>query len=209
MIDYEVIKNCDFPVLKVNNFLDEKKLSDIKDEIRLISKDATHFELGIREHERVFVDNYYDGRRDESSMLRHVSEKLFSDGMYDVYNSIPDTAFHLIRSSTYHETQLTFYKNTNQYEWHGDNINKRICNWILYVDVDSDFTGGENQISNSVWDEESMSTVHNVDISTKPKDNLLLIMPSWVTHSVAPVFMKSNDLLKGRITVNGHIGFRT
>jgi len=212
MIDYEVIKNCDFPILKVNNFLDEDVLSDIKDEIKSLSEETIHHELDVREHNRIYLDEYYSERRGESDILRNISERLFSDDMVDVYNTIPETAFHLIKSSTYHETQLTFYKNTNEYQWHADNIHKRICNWILYIDIDSDFTGGENQISNTAWDEDAKGRghdrVYNIDISTKPKDNLLLIMPSWVTHSVAPVFMKSNDLLKGRITINGHIGFK-
>ena len=208
MIDYEVIKKCDFPILKVNGFLSEKDLSLAKDEVIKLSSEAQHAKGHMtREYERVFVDRVYLGNRENSDILQIIQKNLFSEEMKEIYSSIRDTSFKLIPNSSYHETQITFYKNENSYDWHTDEVLSRVINWVLYIDIDSDFTGGENEISNDEHMPDSDTKPYNVDISTKPKDNLLLLMPSWVTHRVVPVFCKHDDKLRGRITINGHIGF--
>ena len=99
------------------------------------------------------------------------------------------------------------YKIINKCDFPILSVNNFISDDDLYIDIDSDFTGGENQISNDEYIIGNDNTPYNVDISTKPKDNMLIIMPSWVTHRVSPVFCKSKDKLKGRITINGHIGY--
>lgn len=207
MIDYEVIKKCDFPILKVDGFLSDLELRLCKDEIVNIESEAKYTEEEIREYDRVFLDEKYRGHREQSDILRVVSEKLFSPEMIDIYNSIKDTSFKLIEGSSRHETQLTFYSNKHSYEWHTDAMLNRVINWVLYIDIDGDFTGGENQISNDDFNEGERNHPYNVYISTPPKDNMLIMMPSWITHRVAPVFCKHKSKLRSRITINGHIGF--
>ena len=82
----------------------------------------------------------------------------------------------------------------------------RVINWVLYININGDFTGGENQISNDLYDVGNQQP-YNIDISTPPKDNMLIMMPSWITHRVTPVFCNHKDKLRSRITINGHIGF--
>jgi Rps23 Pro-64 3,4-dihydroxylase Tpa1-like proline 4-hydroxylase len=209
-IDYKIINKCDFPVLKINNFITKTDLKLIKKEIIKLACNAEQklendsFDVPLVKFDRVFLDDYYKNDRTQSNILNIVSKYMFSREMVDLCSSIKDGSFKHIKNSTRHESQLTFYGDKHIYEWHNDINHGRLINWILYVDIDSNFTGGENQISN----DEIEKNTYNIDISTKPKDNMLIMMPSWVTHRVAPVFCKSKDKLKGRITVNGHIGYR-
>ena len=206
MIDYEIINKCDFPILKVNNFISDD-LMLIKKEIIKLSAETYNTNLITREYDRVYLDYYYENDRTQSDILKITTKYLFSSEMTDIYRSIKEGAFKLIEYSSQHESQLTFYGDKHGYEWHQDIEARWFINWILYIDIDSDFTGGENQISNDELSLGNDNTPYNIDISTKPKDNMLIMMPSWVTHRVAPVFCKSKDKLKSRITINGHIGY--
>jgi len=192
MIDYEVIKKCDFPILKIKNFIDKDNLVKMKNEIKKLAPELKYTEKIEREYSRIYMD-------------------MFSEEMLKIYMSINETAFKLLHTSSNHETQLTVYGNKGEYKWHNDDIVYRLVNWILFIDIDSDFTGGENEISNDNINETFDETYHEkqTDIVTKHEDNVLIMMPCWVTHRVAPVFCKSKDILKGRISINGHIGYRS
>ena len=213
-IDYKIINKCDFPILNINNFTSNDDLKLIKKEIiKLVTETNDSNVSGyfpddkLVKFDRVFLDDYYINDRTQSDILNIVSKYMFSREMMDLCSSLKDGAFKNIEHTNHHESKLTFYGNNHVYEWHNDIKYGRLINWILYVDIDSDFTGGENQISNDDLTE-NYSDNYNIDISTKPKDNMLIMMPSWVTHRVAPVFCKSKDKLKGRITINGHIGYK-
>jgi len=207
MIDYKIINKCDFPILIVNNFISDDDLMLIKKEIIKLVDKTKNTNMITREYDRIYFDKYYEKDRTQSDVLEIIPKYLFSSEMIDICKSMKEGAFKFIENSSRHETQLTIYGDHHGYEWHHDNVFGRFVNWILYIDIDSDFTGGENQISNDEYIIGNDNTPYNVDISTKPKDNMLIIMPSWVTHRVSPVFCKSKDKLKGRITINGHIGY--
>jgi Rps23 Pro-64 3,4-dihydroxylase Tpa1-like proline 4-hydroxylase len=211
MIDYEVIKKCDFPILKIKNFIAKDELVKIKDEIVRLSADMKREEFVIREYDRVYLDDYYENDRNKSNILKNIEYNLFTDEIKKIYSSINETSFKLIPTTTKHETQLTIYGDGGEYRWHVDATDLRIVNWILFIDINSDFIGGENEISNDAYDEDMLEAYHekNSDIKTKHEDNVLIMMPCWVTHRVAPVFCKSKDILKGRISINGHIGYRS
>jgi|LWDU01.1.fsa_nt_gi hypothetical protein len=211
MIDYEVIKKCDFPILKIKNFIDKDNLVKMKNEIKKLAPELKYTEKIEREYSRIYMDKYYFDNRIESNILRNIDNILFSEEMLKIYMSINETAFKLLHTSSNHETQLTVYGNKGEYKWHNDDIVYRLVNWILFIDIDSDFTGGENEISNDNINETFDETYHEkqTDIVTKHEDNVLIMMPCWVTHRVAPVFCKSKDILKGRISINGHIGYKS
>jgi len=200
-----------FPILKVENFLTETQYNDIKNEIRKIcwlTKKNT--DIHGRDYKRIYLDDLYGASRKDSKILTVMSETLFDDKMLEVYNTIQETAFKIIKYTTKHESQLTFYYNDCEYKWHVDDISMRLVNYVLMIDMGMKFDGGHTLISNEQHEEKNFLSGVDMPIALdiKPKGNQLLIMPCWITHSVSQIKMKSNNLLDGRITVNGHIGFR-
>jgi Rps23 Pro-64 3,4-dihydroxylase Tpa1-like proline 4-hydroxylase len=208
-MEYNIIEGK-FPILTVNNFLSENNLLSIEEEIR---ESINKFSIEKDEHRklnRIQLDDVWENDRDSSNILSIISNDLFSKNMLKIYNSINDSSFRLIEISNKHETQITIYNDKNEYSWHNDKVKGRIINWVLFIDLGMDFTGGENQISYDEINVNSLTKIENVKphIITKPKGNMLLLMPSWVSHRVSPVKSSNNDITKGRITINGHIGFK-
>ena len=191
-----------FPILKVDDFLHKESLFHVKNEIKNIHIHTKRQIDKLRSYRRLYLDEYFKNRYD-SYILTTIDQVLFSEEMKNIYNSTYDTAFRLLPKSTYHETQLTIYGNNHDYGWHVDDIDSRLVNWVLFINIDSDFTGGNNEISYN-----ELNDNPTPDIITKPIDNTLIIMPCWVTHRVTPIKCDSSDILKGRITINGHIGFK-
>ena len=203
-----------FPILKVENFLTETEYADIKNEVRTIAcmqkKDMAHHATFGRDYRRVYLDPLFGANRAKSKILAHISKNLFENKMLEVYDSIKETAFKLLHSTTNHETQLTFYHNNCEYNWHNDNDQMRLVNFVFMVDMGMKFEGGHTLISNSKWEEKNFLAGVDIPVALdiEPKGNQLIIMPCWVTHSVTKTKMKTKGILDGRITVNGHIGFR-
>lgn len=205
-----------FPVLKVENFLTEAEYDAVKKEIyHTILLPENESEFQGRDYERVYLDKLWNNNRKQSQILTIMEKRLFEDYMLQIYVKIPESAFHLIPQSTNHETQLSLYKNNSMYNWHIDDDNLRVANFVLMIDMGMKFTGGHTQLSNEDYRAKGdlAGIIGNVDfevdLDIKPKGNQLIIMPMWVTHRVTPVKMQSTELTDGRITINGHIGFKT
>ena len=207
-----------FPILKVENFLAENEYEDIKNEIRQIcvasSSDGHGLNKSIREdsreYKRIYLDTFYGQDPTKSKILTVVGKNLFDAKMLETYDDIQETAYKTLSHSTAHETQLTIYLDNCSYNWHTDNDSGRIVNYVLIVDMGMKFDGGHTQISNEPADGEKNFLAgldKDVVLDIKPKGNQLIIMPAWVSHRVTRIIMKSKELLDGRITINGHIGF--
>jgi len=211
-----VLNSGVFPILKVENFLLDYEEEELKQEIRNLLLFANNEgNLIGRDYHRVYLDAFWKNNRNQSKILTTMDKHIFSDYMYQHYIKLPESAFKLIPSSTAHETQLTLYKNNSKYNWHIDDDNLRIINFVYMVDMGMKFTGGHTQISNDDYrfHGDLSGILGNVDtevaLDIKPKGNQLIMMPMWVMHRVTPVKMQSTQLTDGRITINGHIGFRT
>ena len=210
-----VLQSGLYPVLKVENFLPQNEYEEVKAEALNLVLFAREEDLRGRDYHRLYLDNVHKQNRDQSKILTLCAKNLFDRQMVETYDSIQDTSFKLIPQSTAHETQLTMYKNSSKYSWHHDATDMRVANWVLMIDLGMEFEGGHTQLSNERFDDYGNRELldGNMDLPValdiKPKGNQLVIMPMWVTHRVTPIKMQSKELSKGRITVNGHIGFRS
>jgi len=167
-----------------------------------------------KDYHRVYLDALYDEDRRKSETLSIMERNIFSKDMLDIYNEIPETAYKLIKDSVNHETEITVYHDGAKYNWHNDDDNGRIVNFVLMIDLGMKFEGGHTHISNTEFDSLGERVLYeggldlDAEIDIEPKGNQLIIMPMWVTHRVTPVKLKSKNLTDGRITVNGHIGIK-
>jgi Rps23 Pro-64 3,4-dihydroxylase Tpa1-like proline 4-hydroxylase len=213
-----------FPILKIENFLSDTEYKEIQDETKkevlnlngLLDKgmvEDTRYSINGKDFARVDLDTKYMKDRTESRILTIIQNSIFNNEMFDIYNTVPETSYKLIKESTNHETELTVYKDKSAYNWHQDDIQRRVINFVLMIDHGMKFDGGHTQISNVGFDTLGERVLFDsgldidVAIDIEPKGNQLIMMPMWVTHRVTRVKMKSKKLIDGRITVNGHIGF--
>ena len=212
-----------FPILRIENFLSEAEYEEVKQDVKNEVLTLKNKIKGGIEHEvpatngktynRIYLDSIYGKDRTKSKTLMIVQRNLFNDEMFDIYNDVPETAFKLLRDTTTHETEITVYKDKSVYGWHTDAVGRRVVNYVLMIDLGMKFDGGHTQLSNTQYDSLSERTLFeggldiDPDIDVAPKGNQLIIMPMWVMHRVTGIKMKSDNLLDGRITVNGHIGF--
>jgi uncharacterized protein (TIGR02466 family) len=82
------------------------------------------------------------------------------------------------------------YKDYNEIHTHPDSI----LSGVYYVDVpknsgDIVFENGEKNLISSFWNNltvKNYTPLNSVKHSYTPKDNLLLLFPSWLSHSVLP-----------------------
>jgi len=214
-----------FPILKIENFLSDADYQtvkkEVKDEVIKLEKmiksgmrDDPVGTSGGRYFNRVYLDSLYKEDRKKSKTLTIVQQNLFSNEMLDIYDSVPETAYQLLKDSTNHETAITVYKDKSAYSWHHDVVGRRVVNYVLMIDLGMKFEGGHTQTSNYLWNPMDERTLFDggldldAELDIEPKGNQLIVMPMWVTHRVTPVKMKSKNMLDGRITVNGHIGFK-
>lgn len=213
-----------FPILKVENFLSDTEYKEIQDEVKkevsildgLLDKGMVadrRYSINGKDFARVNLDFKYLKDRTESRILTIMEDNLFSNEMIDIYDNMSETAFKLIKASINHETLLTVYRDKSIYNWHNDTGGGRVANFVLLIDMGMKFKGGHTQISNVEYNSLGERTLFeggldlDADIDIEPKGNQLIIMPMWVTHRVTPIKMELDNLIDGRITVNGHIGF--
>lgn len=201
-------------VIIVDDFLNDDDLKSIHHEVEILSSEVKTEERGHASYKRVYLDEYYDSARFNSIILNLIQKKLFTEDIYKTARNINDLSFHLLEKSNYHETQLTFYGNSDEYKWHCDcgsdkSWSGRILNFIICIN-DKGFSGGNTLVSTTPREKhfifESGETP-KTDLIIKPKRGRLILMPAYLPHKVEPVIMKTNNIMNSRITINGHIGF--
>ena len=218
-----ILDSGQFPVLRIENFLSDDEYDivkkDVKNEVLKLEnmvKGGIENEVPAtngKNYNRIYLDSIYGKDRTKSKTLMIITKNLFNPEMFDIYNDIPETAFKLLRDTTTHETEITVYKDKSVYGWHTDVVGRRVVNYVLMIDLGMKFDGGHTQLSNTQYDSLSERTLFeggldiDAELDIEPKGNQLIIMPMWVMHRVTAIKMKSDNMLDGRITVNGHVGF--
>jgi SM-20-related protein len=101
------------------------------------------------------------------------------------------------------ETQLTVSNDGDFFKPHIDNgtleISHRIVTYVYYFHrVPQAYRGGQLRL----YDLELFKDLN-------PKNNLLVLFPSWVLHEVLPVICPSRQFADGRFTINGWVGNTT
>ncbi len=203
-------------VILIDNMLNKDQLDLIRSEIAKHSDkiEARGFMF------RSYVDTW-ETDRSKSYICSLVDKLLFTKEMRVRYNNIHDLSYQLVDKSSNHEVQFTSYVTGNHYNWHRDDCGDdkynewsgRILNYIFYISDNRNFTGGELELSHDVIGSDIKGMPANIWPKTgmvvEPIEGRFVIMPSHVWHRVNRVnCLKTNDWMNGRMTINGHIGFR-
>jgi hypothetical protein len=205
-------------LLVVDDILKPALLKRVKEEIRNIPRG----EWDLNDHNTDYVkyrvnDEYIYGEKTEISRIIH--DALFSKRVTDMMKDINDWAFKMIDETSYDIVYVTSHIDGKPCGWHKndyairDNIIMSL-NYIFHIDIGSEFTGGELEHSydnidadTCGWYPLSQPTIHQ---TVHYKDNRVVILPTYSWHKVNTIKTpnKIKEPLDGRITINGHIGFR-
>lgn len=186
-------------ILLLDNFLSDDQISLVK---KSIIKDVDYILddpniLKGAKYKRIFLDGLYNNRRYESSILRIMDNELFSSRVLKETRDMDSYPFSTLPFTTHHETQLTVYENGGRYSMHRDNNYGRLLSFILPIIMDTKkYEGGE------------LHLIHNrKPILITPKHNQLILFSGHLYHKVLPIKTETDNLLDGRIVINGHIGY--
>jgi len=180
-------------ILEIPNFLSKEDLRTVMNDIK-VNREKIVINNDLyddkKHYKRWYIEEDYEGRRNQSRLLRVLENELYRGKAMYFANHIWEAPWQLMKYTNRSETQITEHSVDDFYIWHEDSDQGRIFNYILYL---SECEGGELHVSKSdTW---------TSDIIVKPKINHLVIMPSFLWHMVAPV-------TKGtRLSINGHMGF--
>tara|TARA_R110002051_G_scaffold114128_1_gene186687 strand:+ start:2040 stop:2630 length:591 start_codon:yes stop_codon:yes gene_type:complete len=196
MIKYKKIND---DILLINNFLSSEELKKVKEEI-IFHKDDLVVDVNIHENTkylRMFVDDTYQGRRDDSYIL-NTMKKFYTKDTYKYTNKLDSFSFKHLPTTSSDETQVTLYGNGGKYNWHMDIGNSRILSYVLPIDINpKKWTGGELVLK-----------YKKEIIIIEPKENQMILFSAHLPHKVDIVHVKDNDIFNGRLVINGHIGIR-
>lgn len=210
-------------ILVEDDALGPEEVSAIQSEIRALEGEFDyegHNEEYVKY--RLYVDRVFDGRRDESRILRAMRAKLFDDDfMQRLRDTLHDFSTASLPFTNVHTTCVTAHVPWGPCTWHVNDLTKGLranlvftLNYVYYLDMGGRFEGGNLLVSydnvrqkeRGGWEPVSVPTVHRV---VEPRSNRLVILPTVYWHMVE--LTKVDDWkrpLDGRVSVNGHVGFR-
>lgn len=175
-----------FPYLKIENLYTEEELDLIADELIFLNhtskledpkttgsaKDSS--DNLLKENRGLFLDDLY--KRREISNILSVNRKLFSKEYLEVYASL-SFGYKSILECNYDSTLISYYENGGYYKAHRDTAVHTALTW--FFQVPKRFEGG-----NLFFPE------YNEKIEIQ--QNMAIIFPSFVLHSVDEVKMDEN-----------------
>ena len=138
-----------------NNFLTNNEISAIKDEISSLLGDWQHIDEGWCSFDRLWMDELFNNRRNDSIILKTIQNKLWSDKMLEFYSKHEDGSYQVMPQTNFHETQVTSYKSGDGFKWHKDTYNAiggtRVMSYILYLGNEDSFEGGGLSVNESMF----------------------------------------------------------
>jgi len=188
-------------LILIDDFLTNNEIELIKKELidnkMLIVRDPEI--INNTSYFRWFLDSHFKNARYFSPTLSSMDRNLFSEETKNTVKQKESLAFKKYEYTNFHETQLTVYTNGGRYTWHRDENAGRLISFVLPIDLTKrEYTGGELILKHK--DEE---------VKIIPKHNQLILFSGQLLHKVEEVKVNSDDMFKGRVVINGHIGFRT
>lgn len=129
-------------------------------------KDSVH--KGIRHNKVVYLDEYYDGKRHKSSILRHLEIALLNITLIQTFKTFPNM-FPIITQTTHMETILSSYGMCDFYGWHLDALpehTQRILTCVFHFNTEpQQYEGGELILSGKTLEDQlPYPPVHNTAI---------------------------------------------
>ena len=175
-----------FPYLKIENLYTEEELELIGDELIFLnhkSKLERPEDTGsakdssdnlLKENRGLFLDDLY--KRREISNILSVNRKLFNKEYLEAYVSL-SFGYKSILECNYDATLISYYENGGYYKPHKDSSMHTALTW--FFEVPKMFEGGD-----------LFFPEYNEKIEIQ--QNMTVIFPSFVLHSVEEVKMKEN-----------------
>jgi len=158
-----------------------------------------------------FYDQIYEGKREDSVLLKNIDKTLQSDEMREILSSsqFPINMYSLTNT---HETQVSRYGDEQFYKWHLDNYfgsTSRIITLVYYFNNEPvKFEGGELSLTNSPSFHDKLIEKNPNILDIEPKNNRAIVFASNTEHSVKPVKNKSYEFEDGRFSANCWIGIK-
>jgi Rps23 Pro-64 3,4-dihydroxylase Tpa1-like proline 4-hydroxylase len=123
---------------------------------------------GIRHNKIVYLDQYYDGERYKSSILRHLETALVIPSLIQTFKTLP-SMFPILAQTTHMETILSSYGKCDFYGWHVDALPEnpqRVITCVLHFNTEpQQYEGGELILSGkTIEDQLPYPPVHNTAI---------------------------------------------
>jgi hypothetical protein len=175
-----------FPYLKIENLYTEEELELIGDELIFLNhksklegpedtgsaKDSS--DNLLKENRGLFLDDLY--KRREISNILSINRKLFNKEYLEAYASL-SFGYKSILECNQDTTLISYYENGGYYKPHKDNSMHTALTW--FFEVPKMFEGGD-----------LFFPEYNEKIEIQ--QNMTVIFPSFVLHSVEEVKMKEN-----------------
>ena len=164
----------------------------------------------LRTNLSVYYDVIYNGRRNESPLLKKIDELTLNTDLIGLMSS----SIHPMTSYTYtnhHESQVSRYGEGEHYDWHIDSRNsqERLVTFVYWFNTEpKKYSGGELQLSNAPSVGGKIIECDDNEIKTIiPENNTMIIFGSHKSHRVLPT--KSPKTFKdGRFSVNVWVGIQ-
>lgn len=193
------------PHIIIDDFVPKRLLPVLMNEIKslephlipgLVGKNGVEvLDKDLKNNGIVRMDQMFSGRRDDSFILKLISNTLWKKGeLFNYLKDHKDPIFQQMHLSTKDWTSLSYYGNGDFYEWHED-VSISTTFVLLLSKEPVKFTGGEFEL------------MHNDNIKTIPfRNNRVIIFPSRTKHRVLPVVLEDNEYMNGRFSVQNWNG---
>ncbi len=186
-----VIDNEVFPFLIVDDLYNSAEQELIWNEL---DKHQNDFEADIKAENllknikenignpnRLYMDELYKDKRNESAILSMYADKVFSDEIIQAYSET--TPAWVTYPTTDHDwTQISYHEKNDTYRKHFDSVMHTCLVW--FSREPKKFTGGDLRFTQS-------------DKTVEFKHNRMVLFPGYYMHEVDGVKMEKNDMEKG------------
>lgn len=201
------LKADPFPHVLMSEFYTAEELSDVSEELKLLSKhalgpDKTGSAVDMKEIEGGFGQEYVYRKKnkgiflssffkvEKESAISKANRKLFDKEFMQTLNNF-NFMFGYLLNTNWDSSLVQFYSNGDYYKGHRD-----IAVFSNIVNCCSDpkeYDGG-------------MLRFVDYDYSVDLRRNESILFPSCLEHEVTPVTVNHNDVMRSRITITTFIG---
>jgi hypothetical protein len=174
-----------FPYLLIENLYSEKELAQIWQELDFLTypskleppentASAYYYNLPLKKNSGLFLDNIYSKR--EISNILTINKKLFDKQILDEFSDLC-FPYQNINNTNLDVTLLSYYENGGYYKEHTDTALYTCITW--FFKEPKSFSGGDFNFN-------------QYDIKIEIKNNMTVIFPSFVAHSVDEIKMSED-----------------
>ena len=170
------------PYLLVKNYFDDKDVDSMLKELRFLTPKMTFIDgtnLPSKDHKKntqIGLDTLYQDR--ETSNILNTMNKIYDDS--ELVQTLNDMSwfYKVWEYTNLDQSFVAYYENSDYYKSHRDIAVISIMYWLW--EEPKSFTGGNIHLT-------------DYDIEIPLERNQLLIIPSSISHAVAPIKMIDNN----------------